>query len=124
MQGYGFKTGVGGEYLAAHNMLRAHARAYRLYERKFKASQKGRVAISLNTHYYYPLNESSKEDHLAAERAIQFQMGMYAHPIYSKTGDYPPLVRQIVDQNSAKEGRPRSRLPRFTAQEIEDLKGK
>uniref|UniRef100_A0A8D8QLH8 Myrosinase 1 n=1 Tax=Cacopsylla melanoneura TaxID=428564 RepID=A0A8D8QLH8_9HEMI len=131
MQGYGFKemapgldlTGVGGEYLAAHNMLRAHARAYRLYERKYKESQKGKVAISLNTHMFYPLNDSSKEDHEAAERGIQFKLGMYAHPIYSKTGDYPALVRQTVDEKSAKEGRARSRLPRFTAQEIEDLKG-
>lgn len=49
MKGYGFKdyapylnmTGVGGEYMAVHNMLRSHAKAYRLYEKKYKELQGG-----------------------------------------------------------------------------------
>ena len=28
-------------YRAGHNLIRAHAKAYRLYERKYKTSQKG-----------------------------------------------------------------------------------
>lgn len=72
----------------------------------------------------FPLDSTSKEDQEAAARVLQFKIGLFAHPIYSKTGDYPPLVRQIVDQNSAKEGRARSRLPKFTPEEIEELKGK
>uniref|UniRef100_A0A8D9AQ66 Myrosinase 1 n=1 Tax=Cacopsylla melanoneura TaxID=428564 RepID=A0A8D9AQ66_9HEMI len=87
------------------------------------SSQGGKVSITLNAEANFPRNASSKEDQAAADRVFQFQLGLFAHPIYSKTGDYPPIVRQIVDQNSAKEGRPRSRLPRFTAEEVEQLKG-
>merc|ERR1712004_529173 len=35
-------------YEAAHNQIRAHARVYRLYEADFKATQGGKVGISLN----------------------------------------------------------------------------
>lgn len=31
-----------GQYLAAHTLIQAHAKVYRLYEKKFKAEQKGR----------------------------------------------------------------------------------
>ena len=46
------------------------------------------------------------------------------HPIYSKEGDYPAIMRELVDRNSRLEVWPRSRLPYFTKQEIEDLRGK
>ena len=46
--GYGigiFAPGISGagtsEYIAAHNLLRAHAKAYLLYEREFKNQQGG-----------------------------------------------------------------------------------
>ncbi|KAI5753327.1 hypothetical protein M8J77_025924 [Diaphorina citri] len=131
MGGYGYKSGapylnlsgLGGDYLVAHNLLRAHAKAYRLYEKKYKSLQKGKVSITLDSCNYYPHNATSKEDQEAAERVFQFTLGLFAHPIYSEAGDYPPIVRQIVDQNSAKEGRARSRLPRFTEEEIKALKG-
>lgn len=50
MGGYGYKSGapylnlsgLGGDYLVAHNLLRAHAKAYRLYEKKYKSLQKGK----------------------------------------------------------------------------------
>lgn len=29
------------DYIVGHNFLRAHAKAYRVYEREFKPSQKG-----------------------------------------------------------------------------------
>lgn len=30
-----------GEYLAAHTVLKAHAKAYHLYDNEFRSSQKG-----------------------------------------------------------------------------------
>ncbi|XP_049938955.1 myrosinase 1-like [Schistocerca serialis cubense] len=65
---------------------------------------------------------NSTEDAEAAERARQFVMGMFGHPIYSKYGDYPAVVRQQVDANSKAEERPRSRLPTFTQEEIEYIR--
>lgn len=29
-------------YIVAHNLIKAHAKAYRLYEQEFKSSQKGK----------------------------------------------------------------------------------
>lgn len=48
---------------------------------------------------------------------------MYSHAIFTETGGYPDQVRRIVDANSEKEGLQVSRLPKFTANEIESLKG-
>lgn len=31
------------EYLCAHNILKTHAKVYRLYELKYKATQKGKI---------------------------------------------------------------------------------
>jgi lactase-phlorizin hydrolase len=48
---------------------------------------------------------------------------MFAHPIYSTSGDYPPEVRARVDNNSRAEGYNTSRLPKFTQEEIDYIKG-
>lgn len=53
----------------------------------------------------------------------KFQNGWIAHPIYSQKGDYPSIMREIIDENSNKEGRRRSRLPRFTEEEIKFING-
>lgn len=34
-------TGIGG-YMAAHNLIKAHARAYHLYEKHYRSKQKGK----------------------------------------------------------------------------------
>lgn len=52
------------------------------------------------------------------------QTGIFAHPIYSEKGDYPDTVKERVNLNSEKENRYISRLPKFTDEEIESLKGK
>ncbi len=41
----GIKQSGTQDYIATHNQLRAHAKAYRLYELKYKQTQKGRVAF-------------------------------------------------------------------------------
>ncbi|XP_047121902.1 myrosinase 1-like [Schistocerca piceifrons] len=111
-----------GDYLAAHTVIRAHGLVYRLYQEQFRAKQNGTVGITLNITGRKPASNSS-EDLEAVERKYQFDVGLYAHPIFSQEGDYPAVVRQRVDANSAAEGRPRSRLPTFTQEEIEYLRG-
>ena len=37
----GMKDSGTSDYIAAHNLLRAHAKAYRLYERDYKETQQG-----------------------------------------------------------------------------------
>ena len=43
-------------YIVAYNLLRAHARIYRLYERKYRATQNGSFFTSIETSLY-SLNE-------------------------------------------------------------------
>ncbi|XP_049836586.1 myrosinase 1-like [Schistocerca gregaria] len=110
-----------GDYLATHAMLKAHARVWHLYDEQYREAQNGSVGIT----YSFGLEPltNSTEDAEAAERARQFDMGIYAHPIFSAEGDYPAVVRERVDANSAAEGRPRSRLPSFTQEEVDYIRG-
>jgi hypothetical protein len=55
--------------------------------------------------------------------ATFFQTGCVLHPIYSATGDYPPVMKERISMLSKKEGYSRSRLPSFTKEEIEMVKG-
>lgn len=54
-------------YIAAHNMLNAHAAAVEVYRTKYQAKQKGVIGITLNTDFGYPLTDSA-EDKAAAVR--------------------------------------------------------
>ncbi|KAK7571116.1 hypothetical protein V9T40_014720 [Parthenolecanium corni] len=109
-------------FIIAHNLLKAHGRVFRLYEEKYKPRQQGKMSISLNWLHCVPKTDSN-EDKEAANRAMLFIYGWFAHPIYTKTGDYPEIMRQTIDANSKKEGRNRSRLPTFTSDEIKAIKG-
>ncbi|XP_049870133.1 myrosinase 1-like [Pectinophora gossypiella] len=112
-----------GEYLCTHYMLLAHARVYHLYDREYRPKQKGKIGITLDAFWAEPHDSSKPEDHEAAERYLQMHFGIYAHPIYSKTGDYPAIVRERVDNISLHQGFARSRLPYFTLEEIDQLHG-
>jgi lactase-phlorizin hydrolase len=45
------------------------------------------------------------------------------HPIYSDNGDYPPVMKEFMAKKSKEEGYSRSRLPSFTKEETEMVKG-
>ncbi|XP_063232318.1 myrosinase 1-like isoform X2 [Bacillus rossius redtenbacheri] len=113
--------GVGG-YLVAHNILKAHARVYHLYRQHFRGEQKGKVSITLNLNYPQP-KTSSPADHDATERYLQFNLGWFAHPIYSSEGDYPAIMKERIANNSRAEGLPRSRLPEFGEHWVKYIRG-
>lgn len=48
--------------------------------------------------------------------------GQFAHPLFI-SGDYPPLMREVIDRRSKNEGRAWSRLPVMTAAEKVLIKG-
>ncbi|CAH2991643.1 unnamed protein product [Chilo suppressalis] len=112
-----------GEYLCTHYILLAHARAYHLYHSQFGPHQHGKIGITLDSFGAKPKNESNPYDHVAVEQYLQMHLGLYAHPIFSSTGDYPEFVRKRVDYMSRDQGYTRSRLPYFTTEEIAMLKG-
>ncbi|XP_049791141.1 myrosinase 1-like [Schistocerca nitens] len=110
-----------GNYLATHTVIRAHAKVYRLYDEQYRSKQNGRIGITVSTNWYEPYND--EEENLAAqERILQFELGLFANPIFVD-GDYPAVVRERVDNNSRAEGRPRSRLPSFTDEEKRMING-
>lgn len=96
-------------YLAAHNLIRAHAYAVDLYRNKF-GGQGGRIGITNNCDWREPLT-GSKEDRDAAERALEFFLGWFADPIY--LGDYPASMRERVKE----------RLPRFEPEDLALIRG-
>ena len=116
-QGYGLATKAPGiasprdqPYQCAHTLLKAHALAYRIYERDFKERQGGRVGITLDCSWLEPASNSI-EDVDAAERGLLFKHGWFGFPIYF--GDYPDVMKQYVLNASLEEGLDSSRLPEF-----------
>ncbi|KAJ3638411.1 hypothetical protein MTP99_001777 [Tenebrio molitor] len=107
-------------YTCAHVVLKSHAKAYHIYDSEYRATQKGKISIVLNTNWYEPVSDDEK-DLEAAERNIQFSFGWFANPIVH--GNYPQVMIDRIGERSEKEGFDKSRLPEFTSQEIEDIKG-
>ncbi|XP_077295462.1 myrosinase 1-like [Arctopsyche grandis] len=110
------------DYLCLHHSIKAHARVYHLYNNTFKPTQKGKLGTAPYTVWGDPESDS-EEDIANAEKLMQFFVGWYAHPIYSDEGDYPPIVRKVIDENSARQGFKVSRLPRFTPEEVKYIRG-
>lgn len=96
-------------YIAAHNLLRAHAQAVELY-RTLEVGKDGQIGITNNCDWREPLTEKS-EDKEAAERALLFFLGWFADPIY--IGDYPQVMKDRLGH----------RLPTFTKAEKKMLQG-
>uniref|UniRef100_A0AC34RR68 Beta-glucosidase n=1 Tax=Panagrolaimus sp. JU765 TaxID=591449 RepID=A0AC34RR68_9BILA len=107
-------------YLTNHHILLAHAKAVNIYRNEFQAVQKGKIGIVLVIGDFYPATKSA-EDVEAADNMREFFLGLYAHPILK--GDYPDLVKSRVWNVCQKQGRVTSRLPKFTPEEIQALKG-
>ena len=79
-------------------------------------SQGGEVGITLNSDFFEPFNRSISSHVEAAERAQQFNLGWFGHPIFIN-GDYPEVMKYKVAQKSALQGYNQSRLPEFTEEE-------
>ncbi|CAH2097407.1 unnamed protein product [Euphydryas editha] len=109
-----------GNYICNKNTMLAHAKAYRVYDKEFRSKQKGKVSI---TNEIFWLEADTERDEEAAEKARQLMAGMYCHPIFSKQGGWPPVIERIIAEKSKQEGLPYSRLPTFTEEEIELVKG-
>jgi beta-galactosidase len=96
--------------LAAHNMLLAHAKAYRLYDKEFRPSQKGFLGITNNGDWREPLTDSP-EDRAAAQKALEYYFGWFTDPVFF--GRYPDSMRQGLKEI----------LPEFTPAEQKLIKG-
>lgn len=52
-----------------------------------------------------------------------FQLGWFAHPIFSVEGNYPPIMISQIANNSMHQGRSESRLPTFSKEWIAKIRG-
>lgn len=96
-------------YLAAHHLLLSHAKAVQIYREKYGRPD-GQIGITNNCDWREPLT-NKEEDKEAAERALLFFLGWFADPVYF--GDYPDVMKDRVG----------SRLPHFTKEEKDLIKG-
>ncbi|XP_060527146.1 myrosinase 1-like [Cylas formicarius] len=122
-QGYkapGYANEGEGIYLCAYTHVLAHARAYHIYDEEFRALQNGTISIVLDSSWSEPASDSDK-DLEAAETQMEFILGLYANPIYN--GNWPRVVIDRVGTRSLLEGYSKSRLPEFTQEQIDYVKG-
>uniref|UniRef100_A0A182JGM2 Cytosolic beta-glucosidase n=1 Tax=Anopheles atroparvus TaxID=41427 RepID=A0A182JGM2_ANOAO len=105
-------------YLCSHHVLLAHAEAVAVYREQFQSIQQGTIGMVVDAFWYEP---KSKDDHEASERSMQFTLGVYMHPIF--LGNYPRVLIDRIGNLSVQQGFHKSRLPVFTPEEIEKVKG-
>lgn len=108
-----------GPYICGHNVLKAHARAYEIYNKEFRSTQNGKVGIVSSCMHFFPINENEKE---SSKIAFAFNCGWLTHPIFSKDGDYPPIMKKIIRKRSRLEGLQKSRLPIFATHWIKKIR--
>ncbi|KAL3611004.1 hypothetical protein D5086_002024, partial [Populus alba] len=97
-------------YVAAHNMILSHGAAVKVYKDKYQAIQKGKIGITIVSHWFLP-KFNTTADRIAVSRALDFMFGWFARPI--TFGDYPDSMRSLVG----------NRLPKFTKEQSAMLKG-
>ncbi|XP_043693762.1 beta-glucosidase 12-like [Telopea speciosissima] len=97
-------------YRVAHHMLLSHAAAVKLYKKKYQKSQKGKIGITLVSHWMVPFS-SSKSDIAAAHRALDFMFGWFMNPL--TYGEYPQIMKSLVGD----------RLPKFSKKQSHMVKG-
>ncbi|XP_066253401.1 myrosinase 1-like [Euwallacea similis] len=107
-------------YDCFYYQLMAHARAYRIYNDTFKATQNGEVGTVLVSHYPEPLTDSEEDKH-ACENYLQWNIGLVANPMVH--GNWPQIVINRVGNLSALQGYNKSRLPELTDEDIKYIKG-
>ncbi|KAL9699331.1 hypothetical protein quinque_002772 [Culex quinquefasciatus] len=107
-------------YLCAHHLLLSHAEAVEVYRQQFQTLQQGKIGITVDSSWAEPRSQSA-DDIEASNVNLRFFIGWYMHPIY--IGNYPAEMIERVDRFSQQQGFAKSRLPTFTAEEINKLRG-
>ncbi|KAJ6925548.1 beta-glucosidase 46-like isoform X1 [Populus alba x Populus x berolinensis] len=96
-------------FIAAHNMILAHATAVGVYRTKYQKEQGGSIGIVLECTWFEQISNSTA-DKLAADRARDFYLNWFLDPIIF--GNYPAEMSKILG----------STLPKFSSNDKEKLK--
>ncbi|XP_015272598.1 PREDICTED: lactase-phlorizin hydrolase [Gekko japonicus] len=124
--GYGYGVSAPGisfrpgraPYIVGHNLIKAHAEVWHLYNETYRPKQKGLISLSISVEWAEPRNPNKQEDLDAARRHVEFFAGWFAHPIF-KTGDYSEVMKRRIRERSQGQ----TRLPEFTEEEKKRIKG-
>ncbi|XP_022125855.2 myrosinase 1-like [Pieris rapae] len=108
-------------YICNKNVLMAHAKAYRLYQREYRERYKGKLSLANNV-LWIDSKESPRDDVLR-DLGREQMIGRYSHPIFSQEGGWPPSIEKLMFRLSLKQGYKESRLPSFTEEEKKFIKG-
>ncbi|KAM4626992.1 lactase/phlorizin hydrolase-like [Discoglossus pictus] len=118
----GIKDAGDSSYKVAHTILKAHAKAWHVYNDKYRSQQQGKVGISLNSDWAEPASPTKDEDVRAAERYLQHMIGWFAHPVLVN-GDYPEVLKSQINLKHQQCQDTISQLPTFTETEKSYISG-
>ncbi|XP_063807858.1 klotho [Pseudophryne corroboree] len=104
-----------------HNLLKAHANVWHLYDKEFRKSQKAKISLALHTDWVEPASPFSRSDNNTSERSLEYDIGRLAEPIFL-SGDYPKLVREWLSLKSSGFMFD-TNLPHFTEEEKHMIRG-
>uniref|UniRef100_A0A8C6U3A0 Klotho beta n=1 Tax=Neogobius melanostomus TaxID=47308 RepID=A0A8C6U3A0_9GOBI len=111
---------------AAHNLLLAHTKAWRLYERKYLHQQRGLVSLALHADWAEPANPFLQSHIEAAQRFLVFELARFLDPLLGTRherqqdkGGYPNEINRFLAQTGAEV----STLSTFTEMEKTESKG-
>ncbi|KAL1226129.1 Beta-glucosidase 45 [Cardamine amara subsp. amara] len=96
-------------FIAAHNMILAHAAAVSIYRTKYQKKQNGSIGIVVQTSWFEPISDSNA-DKEAAERAQSFYSNWILDPVIY--GKYPKEMVNILGPT----------IPQFSSNEMKNLK--
>lgn len=105
-----------GDYLCMHHVILGHARVYRMYQKDFIDDQRGEIGITLNNRFAFQEGGATE----MVDRFMTFTLGWKMDPLFDRPfHGYPEEMKKQIQENSEAEGRSRSRLPEFTAEDQE-----
>ncbi|KAM4620743.1 klotho [Polymixia lowei] len=98
-------------FRVGHNLIKAHAAAWHLYDRHYRTRQQGKLSMALASHWIKP-SRSRRESLRDCQCSLDHVLGWFARPLFTD-GDYPPCMRERLG----------ARLPTFTREEREQVRG-
>ncbi|XP_050535529.1 myrosinase 1-like [Daktulosphaira vitifoliae] len=110
-----------GDYMVIHNLILAHAKVYRLYEKYYKSEQDGKICICLDTLWGFPNNTNSEEDKKSAKLLLDSYVGLFVEPL--ATGEIPKTYIESIKDTNKKKGINVWRIIQYTEEEKEQIIG-
>ncbi|XP_070575129.1 cytosolic beta-glucosidase-like [Ptychodera flava] len=96
----------------AHNLILAHARAWKRYHERYGQEQQGLVGMAFSTIWAEPMTQKAA-DLEAANLFMQMTVGWFARPHYHS--DYPDEMKEYIEKHTD------IKLPEFSPQEKEQI---